>query len=62
MPWINIGDESEGGVLQCNKGQEIKTYSAAYTSHLTSPPDYLSEADLIDLMEKHGIGTDASMA
>ena len=39
-----------------------KTFlQAKLSERQTSPPDYLTESDLITLMEKHGIGTDASI-
>ena len=36
--------------------------SVPLTERMTSPPSHLSEAELISLMERHGIGTDASIA
>lgn len=43
------------------KGQGIDIQQIMILEKQTSPPDYLSEAELITLMEKHGIGTDASI-
>ncbi|CAJ1433993.1 unnamed protein product [Effrenium voratum] len=44
------------------KGETIEIKRVSMGSHKTRPPSYLSESDLLSLMEKHGIGTDASMA
>ncbi|CAI9740965.1 DNA topoisomerase 3-alpha-like isoform X1 [Octopus vulgaris] len=43
-------------------GQSFEPTSLEMLSGKTSPPSLLSEADLISLMEKHGIGTDATHA
>ena len=44
-----------------NKGDVLKIKEVKLGERQTNPPDYLTEADLITLMEKHGIGTDASI-
>ena len=61
-------------ILDWNKTQQIWSLypypkDSAITEHLnfqvheesTRPPDYLQESELIALMDKHGIGTDASI-
>lgn len=40
-------------LFHCSQAKLVECY--------TQPPDYLTEAELISLMEKHGIGTDASI-
>ncbi|ORM41358.1 DNA topoisomerase 3-beta [Babesia sp. Xinjiang] len=44
------------------KGDECEVVNLRVEEGVTSPPPLLSESDLLDAMEKHGIGTDASMA
>jgi DNA topoisomerase-3 len=42
-------------------GARVPMSSARLRRETTSPPGYLTESELIDLMEKNGIGTDASI-
>jgi len=42
--------------------QKYQISSVEIKGMMTEPPKYLTESDLISLMEKHHIGTDASMA
>jgi DNA topoisomerase III len=43
-------------------GEQFEPTEAMITEGKTSPPGYLTEADLISLMDANGIGTDATMA
>ncbi|KAG7290478.1 hypothetical protein NEMBOFW57_000480 [Staphylotrichum longicolle] len=43
-------------------GERFEPSEAMVTEGKTSPPGYLTEADLIALMDANGIGTDATMA
>lgn len=52
----------ENYIKDYEKGQEARIASSRIKEGVTQPPSLLSESDLISLMEKHGIGTDASIA
>ncbi|XP_047005827.1 DNA topoisomerase 3-beta-1 isoform X2 [Ictalurus punctatus] len=59
MPWQGIALEE--ALPSCEKGDAFTVDEIKLLEKQTSPPDYLTEAELITLMEKHGIGTDASI-
>ena len=54
MPWLGIPLEEAMPV--CERGDVFTVEEIKLVERQTSPPDYLTEADLITLMEKHGIG------
>ncbi|XP_074868851.1 DNA topoisomerase 3-beta-1 isoform X3 [Carettochelys insculpta] len=59
MPWQSI--PLEESLPSCEKGDVFPVSEVKLLEKQTNPPDYLTEAELITLMEKHGIGTDASI-
>lgn len=54
MPWQSV--PLEESLPTCQKGDTFLVGEVKMLEKQTSPPDYLTEAELITLMEKHGIG------
>lgn len=52
---------SEENIPKLNSGEEVEVLKIELKEGETSPPPYLSEAELIRLMEAKGIGTDATI-
>lgn len=59
MTWQAFGRDE--AIPPFTEGERIAINDVRMCEGLTSPPDYLTEAELITLMEQHGIGTDASI-
>lgn len=59
MTWISVAEGYLSSTIRVS--DEFSITEAKIVEKKTSPPDYLTESDLISLMEKHGIGTDASI-
>lgn len=59
MTWQAISDDED--IPPFTKGQTCNITDVRLGERQTGPPDYLTESELITLMEKHGIGTDASI-
>ncbi|XP_055684588.1 DNA topoisomerase 3-beta isoform X2 [Lutzomyia longipalpis] len=58
MTWQAFGKNEKSPFVE---GEVIKVNSMRIAESQTGPPDYLTESELISLMEQHGIGTDASI-
>ncbi|GER28790.1 DNA topoisomerase [Striga asiatica] len=58
MPWLAV---TEINIPQFTEGEKIQISRIEVDEGTTRPPDYLTESELISLMEKNGIGTDASI-
>ncbi|KAF9523469.1 DNA topoisomerase [Crepidotus variabilis] len=53
---------TDNNLPEFEEGEEFEPTSCEIRSGETSKPNYLTEADLVTLMDKNGIGTDATIA
>ncbi|CAJ1349592.1 unnamed protein product [Effrenium voratum] len=64
MPWkandLKL-EEIDWDMPAMSAGDEFDVCEMAVTRDTTKPPDYLKESELVSLMDKNGIGTDASI-
>ncbi|KAI4310696.1 hypothetical protein MLD38_035652 [Melastoma candidum] len=58
MPWLAVAEKA---LPTFEPGNQLKISKVELHEGTTSAPDYLTESELITLMEKNGIGTDASI-
>lgn len=61
MPWLLPKEGETDAPLGFAVGQRVRLASVDLLERVTAPPGYLTESELIGLMEQHGIGTDASI-
>ncbi|KAI0984676.1 hypothetical protein GJ496_001660 [Pomphorhynchus laevis] len=63
MPWKRMDNQNESQILfeSIKSGDVLPIVNTGVQQGKTSPPGYLTESELISLMEKNGIGTDASI-
>ncbi|CAD8058742.1 unnamed protein product [Paramecium sonneborni] len=59
--WLAI-TENKSDITKFVNNKKVQIAFVEYTQGQTSPPDHLTETELITLMDKFKIGTDASMA
>ncbi|KAH6923707.1 hypothetical protein HPB50_005177 [Hyalomma asiaticum] len=59
MSWQAVAPEE--ALPQLKAGTVVPIVQTKLAEQKTNPPDYLTESELISLMDKHGIGTDASI-
>nr|CAD2171031.1 unnamed protein product [Meloidogyne enterolobii] len=59
LTWMAVSQDETFD--QIKKGQNFEIKEVKMVERVTTPPEYLTESELISLMEKYGIGTDASI-